>query len=315
MFPQRHVETQWGKESNKVVHMNSSPLKREKTEPWHGDCVRFVVMEATVGPPNPGKPHTLLLSPSHAARGQHLDLAVLLQKSNETTNNSQAEDGAVDSKAGGCVVVVTVAATAASSVGVGVRVGVLVVARAAEGTLDLTATALLARGDRLELVAGLVNVVGAGNVKGATDVLESREFDSVRVLVNQIPDIVTLVEFSGRGWTYSVKLPLSLTAPKIDLTLGNPVTRRRPVLLAIRRPPPMEVMAGREMLVRAAFPTKDRSPDLVEVRLGAANEVKKLESKRAEPLTTSREGTSKLETLAMVIFAIQTRLGSETLQS
>lgn len=109
-----------------------------------------------------------------------------------------------------------------------------------------------------------------------------------------------------------MKLPLSLTAPKMVLTFGKPSMRDRAVLLAIRRPPPIEVMTGAVMLVRLALPTNETSPDFVAVRLGAKNELKKFESNRAEPLTTCNDGTSKLETLAIVMLAIQIRFGRLT---
>lgn len=69
------------------------------------------------------------------------------------------------------------------------------------------------------------------------------------------------------------------------------------------------------MLVSSALLTNDTSPVAVDVRLGAENELKKLESKRMEPLTVFSDGTLKLETLEIVMLAIQIRLGKLTWRS
>lgn len=114
-------------------------------------------------------PRKLTVYPCHPSPSNRL-----LQQGNETTNNGQTKYGRVDGNAGSGVVIVT-AAAATSSVAAGVLVGVLVVALATEGALNLAAATLAARGKGLEVIAGLVDVVGAGDVEGTANVLESRE--------------------------------------------------------------------------------------------------------------------------------------------
>ena len=114
------------------------------------------------------------------------------------------------------------------------------------------------------------------------------------------------------GKPYLVKLPLSFTAPPTDLSLGKPSIFCSAVLLAMRKPPPTVSSEGSVMLVSLGLLTNETSPEVVEVKLGARNVWKKLESKRMEPLTTRRAGASNVDTLEMVMLAIQTRVGKLT---
>lgn len=125
---------------------------------------------------------------------QHL-VERLLQQGNKTTDQGQAEHGSVDDDASSRIVIVVAAtAFATGSVFAGVLIGVLIVARAGEGALNLTTATLLARSELLEGVAGLVNIVGAGDVEGTTDVLERREADAT-VGVNADPPQMLLKQF------------------------------------------------------------------------------------------------------------------------
>lgn len=112
-----------------------------------------------------------------------------------------------------------------------------------------------------------------------------------------------------------MKLPRMLIAPPTVFSTLKPFTVSRAVLLAIRKPPPMLVSLGQVMFTRSALLTKETSPVTVWVRLGAVKLVKKLESKRMEPLTVARAGTLKLDTLEMVMLAIHFRSGKLTSRS
>ncbi len=233
--------------------------------------------KTTLLPPSPGLSTTLKIEPPLIC--DYMSPRPL-QQMGESADDSKTEEGGANVNAGGTVVLVAAAAAAAAGgVGAGILVGVGVVAGAREGALDL-ATATLAA-EATEGLAGGSDVTGRRDVEGTLDVVKGRELDT-GPRVSQMPlrgQKDTLCCKEGVGvWvevgTYSVKFPRSLTAPPTLLTLGNPVISSSPVLLAIRRPPPMAVRTGKVMLVSWELPTNEISPVFVDVRLGALNEVK-----------------------------------------
>ncbi len=125
-----------------------------------------------------------LLSAKPDAISPFVDQTHILQEGNEATHNSEAEHGSVDGNAGSRVAVLGGAGTAArgtaaGGVAAGVVVGLGIVALAVVDTLDLAASTLLGRSELLELVARSADIVGTRNVKGALDIVQSREIDTV----------------------------------------------------------------------------------------------------------------------------------------
>ena len=64
----------------------------------------------------------------------------------------------------------------------------------------------------------------------------------------------------GNRVTYLLKAPAKSRAPTMVFSLGRPLIAFRPVLFAIKKPPPIWVKDGNEMLDRSGLSTKARVP-------------------------------------------------------
>lgn len=115
-----------------------------------------------------------------------------LESRGEASNGDEAEEGGVEDKSGGGVLVGAVGAVDVAGVGgraVSVLVGLVIVGRAGEDTLDTAITTLAAGSSLLQLVARLLDVGSAGNVNGTLDVIKIREFNAMgSVLVLALPE-------------------------------------------------------------------------------------------------------------------------------
>jgi hypothetical protein len=104
-----------------------------------------------------------------------------LESRGKSGNGDEGEESSVEGNARSAVLVIAVTATAgarAPAVG-GVLVGVLVVGSASVGALDVAAALLL-----LQLVAGLIDIGSAGDIKGALNAVERGEFNPRESIVS-----------------------------------------------------------------------------------------------------------------------------------
>lgn len=112
-----------------------------------------------------------------------------LKSRSQTSDGDKAEERSIEDNARGAVLI-AVAAVSAVNVArvrgraIGVVVGLLVVGSAGEDTLNVAVAALVARSRLRELVAGLADVGGRGDVKGTLDVVEGRELDPMGLLIS-----------------------------------------------------------------------------------------------------------------------------------
>jgi hypothetical protein len=103
-----------------------------------------------------------------------------LESRGKSGNGNEGEESSVEGNTRSAVLViaVTTAGARAPAVG-GVLVGVLVVGSAGVGALDVAAALLL-----LQLVAGLIDIGSAGDIKGALNAVERGEFNPRESIVS-----------------------------------------------------------------------------------------------------------------------------------
>lgn len=106
-----------------------------------------------------------------------------LESRGESGDGSEAKEGRVEGNTGSTAVLAILAVDLAVARGVvaGVLVGLLVLAGAGEGALDLAVAALGARGELLKLGALLADIGRAGDVKGTANVVELAKVDAKRI--------------------------------------------------------------------------------------------------------------------------------------
>lgn len=105
-----------------------------------------------------------------------------LESRGEASDSDETEEGSVEDGARGAVLITTIGAVDVAGVrgrAVGVLVGILVVGRAGEDTLDRAITALAAGSLLPQLVARLPDVSSARNIEGTLDVIKRRKVDAI----------------------------------------------------------------------------------------------------------------------------------------